>query len=472
MRNPFLSGKGRASDYFWKSIRKIIKKGSVIRTLERNSEKSIRAAFWTAASSVFTRAFTFLALLITLRIALPYLGAERFGVLSTATGVAGLIGFADFGISSGLVSQVAHLQATCARQQLRYLISKALIILLLLGMGVGFIVTLVFIACPLEWIARGTDAKLLEELRATLIVAGLVSALLIPLNSVQRIYLGMQEAYVWNCASLPFLGATLGLIFLLPILHASVPWFLAVSLGVPSLVAIPLLASLHRRGLIVSRNEWKEAMGVDLRPLRGESLTFLGIQVVSQVGWASDSLFISAFLGPESVTRYAVLEKLFLIVSIPLNIITMPLWSLYSAAYSTSDFSFIKKTFLRSLVINLAVSVICSVILVIFNAEIVKLFTKGHIEIDFWLFVEYAVWVTLGSANLAIAIFLNGTQRLWPQLWSFTLFAVLATACKVFFLRETGLIGLPLINIVVFGIAILLPYITVFRRRAFGRVLC
>lgn len=76
-------------------------------TQQGRSRERYRRAALTALASVAARAVTIVTSLLTVRLTIRYLGAERYGLWMTATSVVSLLMFADFGIGNGLMTNIS-----------------------------------------------------------------------------------------------------------------------------------------------------------------------------------------------------------------------------------------------------------------------------------------------------------------------------------------------------------------------------
>src|ERR1700741_1499443 len=76
-------------------------------TPEGRSQERYRRAMLTTATSVISKFVTMLTLLVSVPLTMNYLGAERYGIWLTITSTIAILGFADLGIGSGLVTTLA-----------------------------------------------------------------------------------------------------------------------------------------------------------------------------------------------------------------------------------------------------------------------------------------------------------------------------------------------------------------------------
>jgi hypothetical protein len=160
--------------------------------------------------SVFTglmvRASSMLMTIVSVPMALSYLGNERFGLWMTATSVVSMLAFADFGIGNGLLSAVAEASGRDDLEAIRKYISSGFAILI----AIAVCMLLLFFSTAYRWwIGRMFSTFALRppgrrracNRRARALRGRSVSALIVP-----RVELALQHGFIYN------LWVTIGLI--------------------------------------------------------------------------------------------------------------------------------------------------------------------------------------------------------------------------------------------------------------------
>src|SRR4051812_47085609 len=85
-----------------------------------------RQAVLAATATIAARGVGVINLLITVPLALGYLGNERYGLWATVTSFAAIASIADFGIGLGLINPLAEAEAKRDTLRSRVLVSNAL----------------------------------------------------------------------------------------------------------------------------------------------------------------------------------------------------------------------------------------------------------------------------------------------------------------------------------------------------------
>jgi hypothetical protein len=120
----------------------------------RARERQRRIAL-TALGSALARAIGLLTNLITVPLAIGYLGAERYGLWMTITSLIAMVNFLDLGIGNGLISAIAEAHGRNDREEARRYVSAATSVLSLISaLLLGF-----FARVPVVAVARVAEPQ-------------------------------------------------------------------------------------------------------------------------------------------------------------------------------------------------------------------------------------------------------------------------------------------------------------------------
>src|SRR4051794_36731075 len=99
----------------------------------------IRPAFWsvsrnrriftTGVANAISRGLSILSSFVIIGMAVPYLGAERYGLWVAATAFVAMFSFADLGLGNGIINHVARLHGTNDDRAVRQAVSSAIAVL-------------------------------------------------------------------------------------------------------------------------------------------------------------------------------------------------------------------------------------------------------------------------------------------------------------------------------------------------------
>ena len=432
-------------------------------TPEGRTKERHRRALLTLLANVMSRGIGFVVMIASLRIALPYLGEERFGVMATITSFATLLTFLDLGIGNGLVSQVARLRTVGDNDSLARLVGNALFILGIIGVLAAIALCVLFLYSPLAWAFKGVPLSVLAEARSTLTIFAILFGLSVPLGAAQRIFAGLQEGYTAQLITAALSVIGLILLFFLPYVGAGIPAFLVVTYGMQVLAGAVMLWMLTARKLVASPS-YLVFKDIETKNLLATGRLFFILQIGGIVGWGADNLIISTMLGPAGVTQLVVVQRMFMLVSVPLSMMNAPLWASYADAASRGDKEYIRNTLKRSMLITPVLAFIVGMLIFSVHSLLADVITKGVVTLASIFVLLYAFWTVLDSTGSAFAMFTNGMHIVKPQVFVVILFVVVSIPLKIFLLTRFGITGLVLGTVLAYLFTVVMPYITIFKR--------
>ena len=428
------------------------------RTPEGRSDERHRRIALSAATSALSKVLGMVAALVSIPLALGYLGGERFGIWSTLSSLMVALQFADLGIGNGIINRVAEAQGRGDRAAIRRYLSSGLLALLAIAAVVGLMLPVVVMWVPWAQVFRLSDALAVEEVRPAVAAFMACIALAIPLGVVQRVQMGLQRGFVaslWQCAS-----NVLSLLAIWAATHLQ----LGLAWLVLALLAAPLLTALVN-GLVfffVMERDLRPGLGsveaAAIRKLLSTGGAFLVLQIAIAVLVHSDSIVIASALGAAQVADYAVPEKLFSIVSLLLATVLIPLWPAYGEAIARHDMAWVTRTLRRSLSLAVGLSVLVSGLLVAAGPFLIQLWVGPAVQPSMALLLVLAVWKVFEGAGLALAMFLNGAGLIRLQVYSACLMAAAALVAKPWLVGKIGIVGAPLATAVIYLTLTLVPF--------------
>jgi O-antigen/teichoic acid export membrane protein len=397
-----------------------------------------RRVLLSALTSGFAWATSLAAGLVIVPVVLHYLGAERYGVFATITAIAGLVGWADFGLGNGLISEVAAAQGRDDSESTARAVSTAFFALLGLAILLGVLFAAVYPFVPWESIFNVSgDAASGVGAAAAAFALGVLLAL--PLGVVQRAEIGMQEMFV--ASAWQALGTLLGLagVIIAVALDASLPYI------VLAVAVAPAVALAGNGGeLFFRRRPW-------LRPslkrvdrdvagalLRIGSLFFV-LQIAVAVAYESDALVLTQILGPSAVTTYSVTMRVFLVVPALAGFVLAPLWPAYGEAISRGDADWVRQTLRRAVKGGLLLSASGALLLVLVARPFIHVW--AGFRPPYLLVVAAAIWVVVMTVAAVLAAFLTGARVIRAQIVLALAMMVANLGLSIAFTRWVGVSG-------------------------------
>lgn len=386
--------------------------------------------------AVVYKAMALLVSFMYVPLMIHYLGQEQFGVWATLLTVMSWLVFFDLGVGNGLRNKVAESLARNLKDEARLYVASGYT---LVGMmAVALYVTVSLLAYFVPWqTVFNTLAVPEETLRQTVQISaffillnfwlGLVGALLNAVQQTSTVALGQLISNV---------SAWL-LVFALSKSGTASLTDMAIVYGV-SIVASNILLSawfyLKNRNL---RPHWNFNTS-HMRPLLAVGMQFLAIQLAVLVIFTTDKILITQLFGPQFVTPYEVVFKLFSIITFAHALISAPLWSAYTDAYHRGDVRWIRGMLFAQMKIYAGV-VLAVLVLVSGTEPIIELWVGPDLEVPLSLVAAMALFVLISTWNNIYAMFINGTGKIKMQLYTSVIAMFFNIPLALLFTRYFGM---------------------------------
>lgn len=430
-------------------------------TSEGRNRERYRLVAWNALANAASTGMGMLSLLITIPMALQYLGAERFGIWMTVASLAGILSFMDLGIGNGLVNLVAK-GKTDQSQRLKEIVVRGLLLLTALGVAIGLITWSFLEVLPLGRIIKLSSEALVKETHQTAQTFTVIFAFGIPLFGIQRIFFGLQKTWLVQLTKIAAYIASPILVYILVKQQASVPMLLAATYGIQTLSAITLLPLLFKE---INRAQTPVAasstpLRTDVKAMVGVGGVYFALQLGGIVGWGSDALIAASFLGASAVAPLVVAQRLFQFVTLPLSIINGPLWAAYADARARNDVAFIKLTLYRSMKVTFISATIVSSVIFLTSGWLTSLWLGAETIFPPGLLIAFGIWAIIDATGNCLAMYLNGCNIVKIQLIVVVLFCLLAVPLKLLLPPKVGISGLIFATLGAYLLCVVLPYTT------------
>jgi O-antigen/teichoic acid export membrane protein len=410
-------------------------------TPDGRSEERYRRAAWATLTGLGARGIGMLVSLITIPLAIGYLGPEQYGVWATISAFSAMLLFADLGLGNGLMNAVAGAYGRGDRAAAQRAISSAFVMLI----GIAAVVTLAFaLAFPIvPWsqLANVTSGDAAAEVAPAVLAFFACFAIGLPLGLVQRIQYGYQEGF--KASAWTALGSVLSLVGLVVAIQtgATLPWLVLALAGGP-VVALALNAfvvfGLRHTDL---RPTLRSATKRAARELVRVGLLFFVLQLAVAVAFQSDVIVAAQILGPEAAAEYSVVARLFLLMPSLLWMAFLPLWPAYGEAIARGDVPWLRRTVVRSTLAGIAISGVSSALLLLFGNQVLRLWLGPVFDPPFALLAGMAIWAVMSTAGTSMAMLLNGATVIGFQVVVASVMAVTSIIASIVLGRTFGLAG-------------------------------
>ena len=402
--------------------------------------------------------------IMTIPIALNYLGLEIYGLWMTVSSFIGMFVFADLGLGSGLLTALSRATGRADVKAQQALISTTSFLLagIALLLGILFFALLPF----LPWTAILNAKTPVAASTAKGVVAAIAFCFLLnlPLSTVQRSQMALQEGYqtsLWQCVSSFCVVAVLvvgvkaklspALLVLaisgMPLLITAANWFWFFHRAQPSLQ--PKLKHFS----------WQEG-GVLVRV----GLAFFAISILTTVGMYSDNLIIAHVCGLKAVTLYSVPARMALILTAIINMICAPMWVANGEALARGDVDWVRQNTARLIKASLLFTTFAAMCLIAIGPPVLRLWLGNEFMVSRWLFLGLGAFAVFLSAAAPYFMVLNGASIISPQVKMFLLFTPIVLFVKIVLAKYFGLTGIAFANAACYAVIVLPAVATICRK--------
>jgi O-antigen/teichoic acid export membrane protein len=395
--------------------------------------------------------------LVTMPLALNYLGDERYGMWQTIGSVVGMMAFADLGLGNGLLTTIAAAAGREDTKSANRLVSSAFFTLA--GVAGGLLLAFFALSPLVDWPRFFNVASPLAKSEAPSAMAACAAcfAIALPLGIVQKVQAGYQEGFrsnVWQC-----FGSVAALGFLVAAVNARV----SLAILVLGLMGTPiLLTGLNGVTYCWFQRPWLRPSwsGVD-RPTAFSLLRtgscFLSISVLMAIGLSSDNIVTAQVLGAEAVTHLAVPARMASPLAALAMMIYLPMWGANAEAIARGDIAWVKATFRRLRLFALLLTAVGGFVYVLCCPWVLRLMIGDRVA------PHLVLLLGLGASGVSLAVagpgfmVLNAAGVLRPQILMYLVFTVASIVAKVFLTARFGIDVIPWVTVCLYATFILLP---------------
>lgn len=359
----------------------------------------------TALVSISSRGFSVIASLLTVPLVLNHVGRERYGIWMAGIALAAFFTMADGGVTKGLIARVAQAHGSGDRAQIRMLITSALV--MTVTMVAAFMVALAIAVFMIDWqwAFNLSTSALGREAGAVILTICLCYAVSFPATVIREARLGMLQGAAANAWD--FAGTVCGFAGLIVAIRYGygLVAIAAIWAGAPALMrylAALVFFAMDGRDLLPS---WRHFQPVAGRALVAAGGVYMLFTLTQTLAVQSDQVLIARFLGAESVTDYAVVQRLFNQVQVIITLGLTAQWPAYGDALGRGDYGWIRRQMMRSLVAYALFAALVAIPLAIFSRQILQIWVGGLISAPPLLVVAMAVNSIIGAVAYVYTFF-------------------------------------------------------------------
>jgi O-antigen/teichoic acid export membrane protein len=400
--------------------------------------RRLRLTIFTALA---TKPLAFLIPLVTVPMFLRYLGAERYGLYESIGAIGAWLALSNAGMGLGLMNRLTECYVSGDRELARRYVSTLTVALVGIGFCLLAVVTLAIPFVRWERVFTTQDPLAAVELPwavwwvTMLTVAGLFLSL--P-AAIYAAYQDQSRSNLWDAAAkVVTLAAAVAVLYT----HLGLVGVILAMTG--ATVAVRLLNIAY---LFFAEKPWLRPRAGDfdrslLSRLLLEGLALLALQTAMVAIFQTDKLIISNSLGPEAVTGYAIVGRLFMAIQGLVMLFLSPLWPAYGEAIQRGDVAWARRTYMKSLLFGCGAMVAGGLTMFFFHRDLLRLWTREECDVSGSLVLamtaSYTTWIWIGCHSLV----LNAAGLLRPQLILMTAHALLNLLVATVLVRHWGVVG-------------------------------
>lgn len=393
------------------------------------------------SSGAVARALSAGFALLSLPLAVRYLGAERFGIWATVSSTVVFLNLIDLGIASTLTNHIAQAYATGDRESAARSVSNALALSVAFPTTAGLLLAALWDRFDFSGLFNVSASVPVGEVNATVGVAVTLVLLGIPASLAGRILAGFQEVHRGNliiavATAGNFVGLVAGIAFRvsMPVLFAlAVGWTTALNMIALAGIMFWFKPWLKPR---VSLFRWDCA-----RSMLGSGAGFFLIQVAGAVVYSSDNVVLSHYLGAAQVTPYNVTWRLVGFAAVAQGLLFPALWPAYAEAHARCDYAWMRRAFSITVRTTLALNVAFAFALLIAGQWLIRWWAGPSAMPSHALLAAMGLWAVISGCMTTESCLLAAVNRTREQGVLSVLGAAVNLGLSIFLVQRVGAVG-------------------------------
>lgn len=391
-------------------------------------------------TTVVSRGSAAVVPLLMVPIALNHLGARDYGAWQAALALTAVVAFADLGIGTGLMTRLGKAQVSGESGNSQRIIASGYFMVTLVAT-----VCLAVLVASSYWVSwSGVLGVSEEEQTGTLDLIVVLTLASVVVNMVAslivRVQFGVNQQATSNLWQTVGSFGGLGGAYIATLLTENSPWFVALAMFTPPVVAIAntlWFFTVNQTGRIIRPRITQISLG-SAGLLLKLGLKFFIISLLMTVAISLDPWIVGRVADLESVPDYSIAARIFSTLGTTIALMSAALWPLNAQALASGDGEWVKRiSRLMSIRLTAAMSVL-SIAAVAVGPIVIDLWLDNQIRFDQGLWVALAAWWVIQSAVGPYFMVQNGGEVLFPQIVAFSVFALIVVPAKFWFLSNWG----------------------------------
>jgi O-antigen/teichoic acid export membrane protein len=413
--------------------------------------------FHAVGSAVISKGVLVLVSLISIPIAIRYLGAELFGIWATISTSLAMLLVLDFGVANSLTNFISEGYARDDHQHASRYSSTALLLMAgiaaILGLGA-------WLLWPyLNWykIFHLSSQAYAPEVSHAMAAALAIFLIDLPARLSMKILGGYQEVKTANIFVV--LGSIGNLASIVILVHLRAGLAAMVAGSALALVGADIICLLW---LVLIHKPWLRPRLEHLDRSAARRMLQLGtefflLQIAGLVVFNCDNFIVAHYLGPAQVAPYSVAWRLVGYAAIIQTFLAPALWPALSEAFERGDFAWVRATFRHTMWITMGTASGFVVVFAILGRWVIRVWATSAAVPGEGLILLMCVWVLISTFMNNTAIVLASRGKTRAQAWLSVAAAVLNLALSIWLVQRIGSEGVILGTILSYLILLVVP---------------
>lgn len=396
------------------------------------------------ASALLSKGILIVVSILSIPIAVRYLGTESFGIWTTITTTLTMLLVLDLGVANSLTNFISEAYARNDPEHAGRYATTGLAVMTAISALLGATAWLLW--PHLNWARLFHLSSAGEAGVVSLATAAALTLFLLDLPARLSIKIlgGYQEVRIANVFAVVGGVANLAAIVLVVHLDAGLPAMVVASSGAvvgADVLCLLWLVGFHKPWL---RPRVRHLSGPAARRMMRSGSEFFILQIAGLVAFNTDNLVIAHYLGPAQVAPYSIAWKVAGYAPLVQSLLTPALWPAYSEAFSRGDLGWVRSTFRRTTWITMGTALGFSLLFAIGGRWLIRVWTTRAVVPGETIVLLMCVWILIntfmsGTSTLLMA---RGETRIQARLS--LLSALVNLALSIWLVRRVGSAGVIL----------------------------
>jgi O-antigen/teichoic acid export membrane protein len=428
-------------------------------TLEGRSKERYRRAALTTVTSMLARVVGIFTGLAWIRVSLPYLGKDRYGLWMAMGSLVSWMNLADLGLARGMQNHLSQANGEDDHELAARYVSTGLATLTAIALVIGAILAPFVFTMPWASLLNVREPALANETRAVVGAVLIVFLLEFPLSLVPTIYSAYQRGYVASLFTMVGSLASLIPLFVATKLELSLPW-LILALGGTNIAMTLVNLGYCMREMPWLRPRLHMITKKALRALAGTSFALFVFQIGALLVNETQSVIIARRLGLAEVTDWSIFMRVYTLPAIFLQMIDAPLIPAYREASVRKEHDWLRTAFWRVTKFKMAVALVAAGLYVVWGNWAATLIAGQPIVFSTNVWIACGCLLVVAVWNGSFNDLMIGADRLRLLVATVLVNGLVTPALSYLLAPSLGLFGVvlatPVFSLVVS--AWLLPY--------------